>query len=124
MLKMVQKLSCKRIKSKLLGFRQFDIVVLVWCAVFLMISCQDKSGLPKADLDNGGLFLPDGFEALVVIDSAGKTRHIAVNDIGDIYAKLRTSNDGNGGTLAMRDLDGDGRMDSMVRFGDYEDIGQ
>lgn len=106
-------------------FQYFRFVVVAWCVVFLTVSCRDnQSDLPKADPDNGGLFLPDGFGALVVIDSAGKTRHIAVNENGDIYAKLRTSNDGNGGTLAMRDVDGDGRVDSTVRFGDYEDIGQ
>ena len=37
---------------------------------------------------NGGLFLPDGFEATVVVDSLpGRARHLAVNDNGDIYVK-------------------------------------
>ena len=34
---------------------------------------------------NGGLILPGGFEATVVIDSIGSARHMAVNDNGDIY---------------------------------------
>ena len=38
---------------------------------------------------NGGLIMPDGFEAVVVVDSLpGHARHLAVNDNGDIYVKL------------------------------------
>lgn len=84
---------------------------------------QPQSKLPKADHGNGGLYLPDGFDALVVVDSVGQTRHIAVNSNGDIYAKLRSSKVGAGGTVGLRDLNGDGKMDSIVRFGDYQDVG-
>ena len=45
----------------------------------------------KADELNGGLYLPGGFEALVVTEGVGPSRHIAVNDNGDIYVKLRTA---------------------------------
>src|SRR4051812_14361038 len=65
------------------------------------------------DADNGGLFLPDGFKALVVVDSLkGQARHIAVNSNGDIYVKARNhrSNDGYG-NIAIRDTNGDGRAD-------------
>lgn len=92
--------------------------------LLISFSCENKQGeLPAADPENGGLIIPGGFEALVVIDSAGPTRHIAVNDNGDIYAKLRFSRDKQGGTIGLRDLDGDGKADSLVRFGDYEDVG-
>ena len=84
---------------------------------------QNGSSSPEGDPENGGLFLPDGFVAKVVIDSVGQTRHIAVNDNGDIYAKLRSSRGGQGGTIGMRDLDKDGRVDSVVRFGDYDSPG-
>lgn len=80
---------------------------------------QNRQFTPEGDSGNGGLFLPDGFVAKVVIDSVGSTRHIAVNDNGDIYAKLRSSRPGQGGTIGMRDLNKDGRVDSVVRFGDY-----
>lgn len=88
--------------------------------------CSEKyTLLPSSDPDNGGLILPNGFQALVVVDSIGRARHLAVNDNGDIYVKL-TFNDkmnGRGGTVALRDLDRDGRADSIVYFGDYKDIG-
>ena len=77
----------------------------------------------SGDPDNGGLFLPDNFQALVVVDSIGYTRHIAVNDNGDIYAQLSDSENGKG-TIALRDIDQDGKADSIVHFGDYIDKGR
>ena len=62
---------------------------------------------------------------MVVADSTGRARHIAVNDNGDIYVKL-TYNDklnGAGGTVGLRDTDKDGKADTIVYFGDYIDEG-
>ena len=50
---------------------------------------RNPGGLPPSDPDNGGITLPGGFEAVVVTDSIGPARHLAVNDNGDIYVKLR-----------------------------------
>ncbi|MDN5210821.1 PQQ-dependent sugar dehydrogenase [Fulvivirgaceae bacterium BMA12] len=75
--------------------------------------------LPPGDPDNGGLFFPEGFEAVVVADSLGLARHLAVNDNGDIYVKLRMSNP-EGENVAMRDTDNDGKADIIKRFGVYE----
>ncbi|SHM85112.1 Glucose/arabinose dehydrogenase, beta-propeller fold [Cyclobacterium lianum] len=106
------------------GFNQLFWIYSLIVAMLFSVSCENKQvQLPASDADNGGLILPGGFEALVVIDSAGPTRHIAVNDNGDIYAKLRFSRDKQGGTIGMRDLNGDGKADTLVRFGDYEDVG-
>jgi hypothetical protein len=68
----------------------------------------------KGDPGNGGLFLPDNFEAVVVTDSIGPARHIAVNDNGDIYVKLSHSKKGEGGNVALRDINKDGKADSIV----------
>ncbi|MEQ8810691.1 MAG: cytochrome C, partial [Imperialibacter sp.] len=68
------------------------------------MSCSTSPELPPGDPDNGGLFLPGGFEALVVVDSLkGRTRHMAVNDNGDIYVKLRFPPE-EGGNMALRDV--------------------
>lgn len=82
-------------------------------------SCGKKT--PTGDPDNGGLVLPGGFEALVVVDSLqGAARHLDVNTNGDIYVKLRFP-DSLGGNTALRDIDHDGKADSVIHFDDYED---
>lgn len=131
------------------------------------ISCNSNiSELPPSDKDNGGLILPGGFEALVVVDSIGGgsviakkvsqlsksaiytppppelkgapkstqlsrpnnqpvgnyvgARHLAVNDNGDIYVKLRTSTTDGFGNAALRDVNGDGKADTVKIWGKYE----
>ncbi|MDH3712073.1 MAG: PQQ-dependent sugar dehydrogenase [Cyclobacteriaceae bacterium] len=97
--------------------------LLVSCIlVFVLFGCQNPS-LPPGDPANGGLFLPDDFEALVVVDSVpGKVRHLTVRENGDLFAKLKFS--GNGGVAALRDNDGDGKVDLMENFADYEAEGK
>lgn len=103
-------------------------MVLKWVvaiAALCLLACGEQVTLPQGDPDHGGLFLPDNFEALVVAEKTGRARHIAVNDNGDIYVKL-TYNDlmkGSGGTVGLRDVDHDGRADSIIYFGDYKDEG-
>jgi glucose/arabinose dehydrogenase len=92
-------------------------------AMLLCCQCAQnelKQNLPKGDADNGKLALPDGFEALVVADSVGKARHIAVNENGDIYIKLRGVTP-IGGSVALRDTTGDGKADIIKYFGTYKD---
>jgi glucose/arabinose dehydrogenase/cytochrome c553 len=95
--------------------------------IFLASCNQHKppGPLPKGDPDNGGLFLPGNFEAVVVADSLGRARHLTVNSNGDIYVKL-TYNDimhGSGGTVGIRDANNDGKADIITYFGDYKDEG-
>ena len=94
--------------------------------VGLLISCSDNTPVfevPSTDPDNGGLILPQGFGALVVADSVGPARHLAVNTNGDIYIKLRIDT-GDKGNMALRDVDGDGKADIFKRFGDYPNDGR
>jgi glucose/arabinose dehydrogenase len=73
---------------------------------------------PTCDADNGGITLPQGFCALVVADSVGPARHLAVAPNGDLFIAIRNVRDAKGGIVAMRDTNGDGRMDVRERFGD------
>jgi len=66
---------------------------------------------------NGGLIMPDGFEAVVVVDSLpGHARHLAVADNGDIYVKANKFIKG-GMNYVLRDLNNDGRADLIANFG-------
>lgn len=73
------------------------------------------------DPDDAGLELPDGFCALEVARDTGPVRNLAVAPNGDVFAALRGwpegSADSEGGVLALRDRDGDGRADERRRFG-------
>jgi len=90
---------------------------------FSFVDYKRPSVLPAGDPDNGGLFLPGNFEALVVSEGIGRARHIAVNDNGDIYVKLRSSRPGEGGNVAIRDTNKDGKADIIQKFGDYDNSG-
>ncbi len=76
----------------------------------MSISCPEGG-------DNDGLVLQDGFCAIVVADSLGRGRHLAVRENGDIYVALRQKND-HGAIAALRDNDGDGRADTIAFFGE------
>jgi len=92
-------------------------ILLLFTGLF---SCS-SSGLPPSDPGNGGLYLPEGFEAIVVADSLpGAARHLTVNDNGDIYVKLRFPSE-KGGNAALRDADNDGKAEVVELFGDYLD---
>lgn len=103
---------------------------MVRTLIYLMTICLimgcDSSQTPlvlEPDFDNGGLFLPDGFGAITVVDSVGESRHLAVNDNGDIYIKLRITT-GDKGNVALRDTNKDGKADVIQRFGDYPNDGR
>src|SRR5690554_3917683 len=76
-----------------------------------------------ADDDQGGLNLPPGLQAYVIAEDIGKARHVAINDQGDIYVKLREPHENGGGIAALRDTDGDGRADEIKYFGDFGGTG-
>ena len=95
---------------------------ILYLAVFL-VGCIEKPVLPPGDPNNGGLILPDNFDAVVVVDSIGAARHIAIDENGDIYVKLRFTKRKGEGNVALRDTTGDGKADLIKYFGDYEDGG-
>jgi len=106
-----------KMRTKLYLFGFFIFLAVMGFGLY-----QPHSGLPPADKDNGGLALPIGFKAVVVVDSLkGQSRHIAVNSNGDIYVKARNHfrNDGYG-NIALRDTNNDGKADLIVPFGKYD----
>ena len=100
-----------------LSKKLFLKLLCVFIIVFLF-SCSQKSDLPAGDIDNGGLLLPDGFEAVVVVDSIGNARHLAVNENGDIYVKL-TNTKQDSGNVALGGFK-NGKAKRIVYFGEYQ----
>ncbi|MEM8888780.1 MAG: PQQ-dependent sugar dehydrogenase [Bacteroidota bacterium] len=86
-----------------------------------LLQCNEPVSydLPPADPDNGGLRLPGGFSAVVVAEELpGQARHLAIRDNGDIYVNMRRKTP-EGGNIALRDTDGDGKADLFESFGQY-----
>ena len=97
----------------------FFEMLLIFIVSGLLSGSVQKANLPAGDIDNGGLFLPGGFEAVVVADNIGHARHLAVNKNGDIYVKLTYAKQ-DSGSVAIRDSNNDGRADHIAYFGDYK----
>lgn len=88
--------------------------------VVLLTQCNTENDSPAAGAESEDLVLPEGFEAIVVADSIGPARHLAVDEEGDIYATLRRSYD-EGSIVALRDTTNDGRADVIRKFGVFEE---
>lgn len=76
----------------------------------------------KADPDNGGIKLPAGFGAIVVVPELGKARHIAVSPDGTVFVKLRKLKDGKG-IYVLQDKNGDGKADVVKGYDNYGGTG-
>ena len=104
----------------------------IYLLIFFFWSCEpstreETTSVPEplnlqGDPGNGGIKLPSGFEAIVVADSVGYARHLAIRDNGDIYLRLRTLKN-EGGLVALRDTTGDGKADIIRYFGDNKGTG-
>ena len=89
---------------------------------FLVLSCSRNEVRYTADPDNDGLKLPQGFGAMVVADSIGAGRHIAVDNNGVIYVSLDQKHNG-GGIAVLVDENGDGRADKISYAGNCQGTG-
>src|SRR5579864_3008277 len=85
----------------------------------LLTMTTARGAAPACDPDNGGIKLPDGFCALVVADGLGAARHLTVAPNGDIYvATLGRGQNPPGPLWALRDTNGDGKVEVKEAFGE------
>jgi glucose/arabinose dehydrogenase len=75
---------------------------------------------PTTKAADAGLTLPAGFNANVIAENLGGTRHIAVTPQGDIYVKLERPKDGKG-ILMLREAAG--KAEVKAAFGNYGGTG-
>ncbi|HET9294180.1 MAG TPA: hypothetical protein VFO06_07785, partial [Gemmatimonadales bacterium] len=64
--------------------------------------------------DDAGLLLPSGFCGIPFASGLGRVRHLAVAPNGDVFVATRGDS---GGVISLRDADGDGRAETVHRFG-------
>ncbi|MFB6248484.1 MAG: c-type cytochrome [Salinibacter sp.] len=104
-------------------YTENDVLPLLMVSCLLIVAlcagCTSEGQSLSGSPNNGGLLLPNGFEAIVVTDSIGPARHLAVRDNGDIYAKLKRPHE-KGSVVALRDTTQDGRADVIRRFGGFD----
>lgn len=102
----------------------------LFVAIIMLLGCANNSDSNGSDDDqdlsfdpnNGGITLPQGFQAVVVAEDVGSARHVAVNENGDIYLALDEETSG-GGIAALRDTNGNGEADEIEYFGDHTGTG-
>ena len=97
----------------------FSICTVVAAAAAIILSLNARAADPACDADNGGIKLPQGFCATVVAENVGNARHLLVAPNGDLFVSLegRGGAGGSGGIVALRDTNGDGKMDTKEKFG-------
>jgi glucose/arabinose dehydrogenase len=87
----------------------------------IFLSCSNSAPAAESDEEQNaaGINVPEGFTAEIYADNLGSGRHLAVGKSGDLYARLSAPE--NGKTIvAMRDSNGDGRLDITKYFEEIE----
>ena len=105
--------------------KKFISISCILTAIVCLYSCKSNNtttkkkntSLPKADLK-----LPKGFSAMIIADSLGPLRHMAINKNGDIYVKLSFLKDRKG-VYFLSDTDHNGSIDQKTGFADYPGTG-
>jgi glucose/arabinose dehydrogenase len=73
-------------------------------------------------VESGGLKIASGFNAMVVLDSLGRNRHIATAPNGDVFVKLERLKNGNG-IVQLRTDPATGKLATVAAFGNYTGTG-
>ena len=83
------------------------------------VAAADGATTPAAApcTNDAGLTLPEGFCGMVFADGLGQPRHLTVREDGTVLTVRMGAPDGEGGVVALRDTDSDGKADSRETFG-------
>ena len=109
--------------------RRYSFAFIVCLTSLAISSCLGTAGEQEVTVEKvsymdsaTGLVLPKGFSSTIYAEGITRARHIAVNEQGDVYAKLGGLKDG-AGIIFLRDTNGDGKADEQSGFGDYGGTG-
>jgi len=100
-----------------MSMKRLCFVALSSAALMILMTRAGGAAAPACDADNGGLKLPPGFCAAVVADNVGAARHLVVASNGDLFVSIRSRSGPGGGIVALRDADGDGKLETKEQFG-------
>lgn len=101
-----------------MSMKRLCLAALTSAALMILIATAGRAAAPACDAGNGGLRLPQGFCAAVVADNIGPARHLAVAPNGDVFVSTRSRAGTGGGIVALRDADGDGKLETKEQFGE------
>jgi glucose/arabinose dehydrogenase len=91
-------------------------------AITIISGCGNNKPAENKTPAKADLKLPSGFSAVIIADSLGPLRHLAVNNQGGIYVKLSALKDGNG-IIFLTDSNHDGVMEKKTAFAGYPGTG-
>lgn len=102
--------------------------ILLFISIVLVLACQsEKKADPRDNLtyapDNDSLVLPAGFSALVVVDSLGRGRRVAVRENGDVFVHLANADSDGNSIKVLRDTTGNGQADVVKAFAPHQGTG-
>jgi glucose/arabinose dehydrogenase len=102
--------------------KRIRVLLPAAAAIVAAQSCSRDSSAPRVDTvaqgacaaQDASLTLPSGFCASIFADQIGPARHVAVASNGDVFVTLQG---GNAAVVALRDVNHDGRADSVEKIG-------
>jgi len=105
------------------------VIYAVVLTIAFIVACQPEGKeTPDApayefSVGNDGLVLPASFNAVIVADSLGRGRQLAIRDNGDIFVHLANADEDGNSIMALRDTSGNGRADVIRGFAPYRGTG-
>ena len=65
--------------------RRLCFATLPFATLAILSTTSGRAAVPACDPDNGGIKLPQGFCAAVVVENVGRARHLVVAPNGDVF---------------------------------------
>lgn len=100
--------------------QQLILRFVTFCLFASFISSQAQTLKPDSKKH---IILQKDFEVITVTPSLGRARHIAIDNKGTVYVKMKELNIQGKGIVVLKDTTGDGRADVTKSYGDFTGTG-
>src|SRR5690349_10307428 len=104
------------------------LLSVVFCGILLFGGVQvfaadtTKVSVAKKPAADAGITVPGGFKAVIFADTVGRSRHLTVDPLGNVFVKLERLKNGNG-IVKLQDNNQDGKADKTASFGNFVGTG-